>query len=132
MRVAVRCGDGGGAARRPAGEQVGRQATEGRAGCLAAKKLDEALAKVKEAQGAAGEKTAYDNYVMNILLFQIYQQKQDMDDAIPVLQQAAQSQYATPEQQKLWLKNIALYYFQQKDYAKALDTAEQAVKHGCQ
>ncbi len=97
---------------------------------LQEKKLDEALAKVREAQGAAGEKTAYDSYVMNILLFQIYQQKQDMNDAIPVLQQAAQSQYATLEQQKLWLKNIALYYFQQKDYAKALDTAEQAVKHG--
>src|SRR5579863_843674 len=97
---------------------------------LAAKKLDEALAHVREAQGAAGEKTAYDNYVMNIMLFQIYQQKQDMGDAIPVLQQAAQSQYAAPEQQKLWLKNIALSYFQQKDYTKALDVADQAVKHG--
>jgi hypothetical protein len=85
---------------------------------------------VREAQGAAGEKTAYDNYVMNIMLFQIYQQKQDLGDAIPVLQQAAQSQYAAPDQQKLWLKNIALYYFQQKDYAKALDVADQAVKHG--
>jgi len=97
---------------------------------LQAKKLDEALAHVREAQGAAGEKTAYDSYVINILLFQIYQQKQDMGDAIPVLQSAAQSQYATPDQQKVWLKNIALYYFQQKDYAKALDVADQAVKHG--
>jgi len=67
---------------------------------------------------------------MNIMLFQIYQQKQDMADAIPVLLQAAQSQYAAPDQQKLWLKNIALYYFQQKDFAKALDVADQAVKHG--
>jgi tetratricopeptide (TPR) repeat protein len=97
---------------------------------LAAKKLDEALAHVREAQGAAGEKNAYDSYVMNILLFQIYQQKQDMADAIPVLQSASQSQYATPEQQKVWLKNIALYYFQQKDYPKALEVADQAVKHG--
>jgi tetratricopeptide (TPR) repeat protein len=97
---------------------------------LQAKKLDEALAHVREAQGASGDKTAYDSYVMNILLFQIYQQKQDMADAIPVLQSASQSQYATPEQQKVWLKNIALYYFQQKDYPKALDVADQAVKHG--
>jgi hypothetical protein len=97
---------------------------------LQAKKLDDALARVKEAQATAGDKTAYDSYVINILLFQIYQQKQDMGDAIPALQQAAQSQYATPDQQKLWLKNIALYYFQQKDYAKALDLADQAVKHG--
>lgn len=96
---------------------------------LQAKKFDEALAHVKEAQGA-GEKSAYDNYVIDILLFQIYQQKQDMADAIPALQLAAQSQYATAEQQKVWLKNVALYYFQQKDYAKALDVADQAVKHG--
>jgi hypothetical protein len=97
---------------------------------LSAKKLDEALSKVHEAQGAAGDKTAYDNYVINILLFQIYQQKQDMGAAIPALQAAAQSQYASADQQKLWLKNIALYYFQQKDYSKAMDVADQAVKHG--
>jgi hypothetical protein len=97
---------------------------------LQGKKLDEALTHVHEAQSAPGEKSAYDNFVINILLFQIYQQKQDMADAIPVLQTAAQSQYATPEQQKSWLKNVALYYFQQKDYAKSLDVADLAVKHG--
>jgi Tfp pilus assembly protein PilF len=30
----------------------------------------------------------------------------------------------------VWLKNIALYYYQQKDYPKALEVADQAVKHG--
>ncbi|MFI4869417.1 MAG: tetratricopeptide repeat protein [Steroidobacterales bacterium] len=121
------------AADQPAGPQVSKSVAKplkAAQEALQAKKLDDALAKVREAQGAAGEKTPYDNYVMNILLFQIYQQKQDMGDAIPVLQAAAQSQYASADQQKLWLKNIALYYFQQKDYAKALDTADQAVKHG--
>ncbi len=117
----------------PAGPQVSKTVAKplkAAQDALQAKKLDEALAKVKEAQGAVGEKTAYDNFVIDIMLFQIYQQKQDMGDAIPVLQAAAQSQYATADQQKLWLKNIALYYFQQKDYAKALDVADQAVKHG--
>jgi len=97
---------------------------------LREKKLDEALAKTREAQAASGEKSPYDNFVIDLLLYQIYQQKQDMGNAIPVLQQAAQSQYASPDQQKLWLKNIALYYFQQKDYPKTLDAADQAVKHG--
>jgi len=97
---------------------------------MTAKKLDDALAKVREAQGVAGEKTAYDNYVLNIMLFQIYQQKQDMGDAIPALQAAALSQYAPADQQKVWLKNVALYYFQQKDFAKSLEVADQAVKHG--
>jgi Tetratricopeptide repeat len=117
----------------PAGPQVSKSVAKplkAAQEALQAKKLDEALAHVREAQGAAGDKTAYDSYVMNILLFQIYQQKQDMGDAIPVLQSASQSQYATPEQQKVWLKNIALYYFQQKDYTKALEVADQAVKHG--
>jgi len=121
------------AADQPAGPQVSKAVAKplkAAQEALQGKKLDEALARVREAQGAAGEKSAYDSYVINILLFQIYQQKQDMADAIPVLQSAAQSQYATAEQQKLWLKNIALYYFQQKDYAKALDIADQAVKHG--
>jgi hypothetical protein len=127
------CGAAIAADQPPAGPQVSKAVAKplkAAQDALAAKKLDEALAHVREAQGAAGEKTAYDNYVMNIMLFQIYQQKQDLGDAIPVLQQAAQSQYATPDQQKLWLKNISLYYFQQKDYAKALDVADQAVKHG--
>jgi hypothetical protein len=117
----------------PAGPQVSKTVAKplkAAQDALQAKKLDEALAHVREAQGAAGEKTPYDNYVMNIMLFQIYQQKQDMGDAIPVLAQAAQSQFASADQQKLWLKNIALYYFQQKDYTKALDAADQAVRHG--
>src|ERR1700676_1107066 len=100
------------AADQPAGPQVSKSVAKplkAAQEAMAGKKLDEALARVREAQGA-GEKTAYDNYVINILLFQIYQQKQDMGDAIPVLQAAAQSQYATPDQQKVWLKNIALYY----------------------
>jgi Tfp pilus assembly protein PilF len=97
---------------------------------LREKKLDEALAKTREAQAASGEKSPYDNFVIDLLLYQIYQQKQDMNAAIPVLAQAAQSQYASAEQQKSWLKNIALYYFQQKDYPKTLDAADQAVKHG--
>jgi tetratricopeptide (TPR) repeat protein len=121
------------AADQPAGPQVSKTVAKplkAAQDAMQAKKLDEALSHVREAQGAAGEKTAYDNFVINILLFQIYQQKQDMADAIPVLQAAAQSQYATADQQKMWLKNIALYYFQQKDYAKALETAEQAIKHG--
>src|ERR1035438_10648012 len=76
------------------------------------------------------QKTAYDIFAMNIMLFQAYNQKHDMDSAVPVLAAAAQSQYATSDQKKVWLKNIALYYFQEKDYNKALDAANEAVKTG--
>jgi hypothetical protein len=121
------------AADQPAGPTVSKSVAKplkAAQDALQGKKLDEALSHVHEAQSAPGEKSAYDNFVINILLFQIYQQKQDMAEAIQVLQTAAQSQYATPEQQKSWLKNAALYYFQQKDYAKSLEVADQAVKHG--
>jgi len=97
---------------------------------LAAKKYDEALAHVREAQGTPGDKTAYDTWVINVLQIQIYQQKQDMADSMSVLATMVSSQYASADQQKVWYKALAQYSFQQKDYAKALDYAQQAVKHG--
>ncbi|HEY3730309.1 MAG TPA: hypothetical protein VGL28_03495 [Steroidobacteraceae bacterium] len=121
------------AADQPAGPQVSKAVAKplkAAQDAIAAKKFDEALSKVREAQGASGEKSPYDSYVINILLVQIYQQKQDAGNLYPALQAAALSQYATPDQQKNWLKDIARYYYQQKDYAKALDIADQAVKHG--
>jgi hypothetical protein len=97
---------------------------------LQAKNYTDAIAKIKEAQALPGEKTAYDNYAMNIMLFQAYSNNHDTGNAFQILALAAQSQYATPEQRKSWLKNIAFYQFQEKDYTKALDTANDAVKNG--
>jgi hypothetical protein len=97
---------------------------------LQAKKFDEALAHLREAQSAPGDKTAYDNWVINVLQLQIYQQKQDMAALMGVLANMVGSQYASADQQKVWYKSLAQYAFQQKDFAKSLDYAEQAVKHG--
>jgi tetratricopeptide (TPR) repeat protein len=94
------------------------------------KHFDEALGKINEAKAVSGEKTAYDNYVINVILIQIYQGKNDIADLVQTLGTAAQSQYVTNEQQKTWYKFIAQYYYQQKDYPKALDAAEQALHHG--
>jgi Tfp pilus assembly protein PilF len=97
---------------------------------VAQKHFDEALTHVREAQSTSGEKTAYDNYVINVILIEIYQGKNDQSDLVGALGNAAQSQYATSEQQKVWYKFIAQYEYQQKDYAKSLDAAQQAVRHG--
>jgi hypothetical protein len=97
---------------------------------MKARNWDGALASIKEAQAAASEKSAYDNFLINQMLGFIYVQKQDYASANPALEAAAQSQYATPEQQKGWLRAIMGSYFAQKNYAKTVEIGEQALKHG--
>jgi hypothetical protein len=96
---------------------------------LTAKNYDEALSKIKEAQ-ALPEKSAYDTYVINNFLLKVYAGKNDMASEIPLVEQLAQSQYTTADQKKVYLKSVAQYYYQQKEYNKALDTANEAVKAG--
>jgi hypothetical protein len=95
---------------------------------MAAKNWDAALAAIKEAQAVQVEKSAYDNYVMNAWLSVIYQQKQDVPNEIAALQAASESQYASGEQQKVWLKAIVGLYFQQKDYAKVVEAGQNALR----
>ncbi|HEY2417061.1 MAG TPA: hypothetical protein VGH84_04020 [Steroidobacteraceae bacterium] len=97
---------------------------------LVAKNWDAALSSIKTAQSEPGEKSAYDNYVINQMLLFIYVQKQDFTAAAPALEAAAASQYATADQQKTWLRALMGIYFQQKDYAKTVEFGEQAVKKG--
>ncbi len=94
------------------------------------KEYDEALTHLKEAQAVPGARTAYDNYVFNALRIRIYEGRDDVADLIPPLASAAQSPYATAEEKKAWYRYIAEYEFQQKDYSKALDAAQQAVQLG--
>jgi hypothetical protein len=94
-----------------------------------AKNYDEALSKIREAQ-ALPEKTADDSYVINTLMLKIYAGKNDIAGAVPILEQLVSAKYTTADQRKTWLKAIAQYYYQQKDYNKALDYAEQDVKAG--
>jgi len=96
---------------------------------MAAKNYDEAMAKIKEAQ-ALPEKTPYDNWVINTFLLKVYAAKQDMASEVPIIENLAQSQYTTPDQKKIYLKSVAQYYYQTKDYNKALETANEAVKAG--
>ena len=94
------------------------------------KKYDDALAKIKEAQSAPGEKTAYDRFVIDELLLPIYAQKQDYADLAPVLQSAAANQYATPEQQKSWLRALFNIDNQGTDYAKTIELGQELIKKG--
>ena len=97
---------------------------------LAAKNYDEAIAHIKEAQAVSGEKSAYDQYAMNGLLLQAYNGKHDTASVVPVLQLLVQSQYTNADQRRSFYKFIAGYEFQEKDYSKALEAANDAVKNG--
>ncbi len=97
---------------------------------VAAKNYDAALQKIKEAQGLAGEKSAYDTYVIDVLLLQVYAGRKDEPEVYAILPALAHSQYTNAEQRKAWFKDSARYYFQQKDYTKAIDSANEAVKAG--
>ena len=96
---------------------------------LAAKNYDEALQKIKEAQSQP-DRTAYDNWVINTFLLKTYAGKQDMANEVPIIETLAQSQYTTADQKKIYLKSVSQYYYQTKDYNKALDTANEAMKAG--
>ena len=97
---------------------------------MQAKHWDAVIASLKEAQTTPGEKSAYDNFVINQMLGFVYVQKQDYASAAPALEAAAQSQYATPAQQKQWLQAVMGSYFAQKNYAKTVEIGEQLVKRG--
>ena len=86
------------AAEQPSGPTVSRalaKPLKAAQEALQARHWDAVLASIKEAQSVPGEKSAYDNFVMNQMLGFVYVQKQDFASAAPVLEAAAQSQYAT-------------------------------------
>ena len=132
--VAVRRSDGGGSARRrSAGEQDRRQAAQGGPGSADGQ---EATTRRWPSQGGAGRGRGEDGRTTTTssksCCLQIYAAEaghgrchsgaRQHGRAIAIRDAGAA--------EDLWLKNIAQYYFQQKDYTKALDAADQAVKHG--
>ena len=122
------------AADQPAGPQVSKALAKPLKAAqddLQAKKLDDALAKIKAVQALPGDKSAYDNFVINQDLLYIYVQKQDFVSAIPSLEALTQqSQYGTPELQKTWFKALFGIYFQNKNYAKTVDVGQELIKRG--
>ncbi len=89
-----------------------------------------AVARLKQAQAAKGKKTPYDNYVIDVLFMQTYIATQDQMDEAPVLLDAANSPYSTPEQQQMWRRIAVGIYFKEKDYQKTVDVGQSAIAHG--
>ena len=73
---------------------------------LKADKPDEAIASLKEAQAAKGEKTPYDLFIINEMLGTAYVKQKDYQNAAPLLEAAARSEYCDPAQSKAWLRAV--------------------------
>jgi tetratricopeptide (TPR) repeat protein len=92
--------------------------------------FDEALVDLKAAQAVSVAKSDYDNFIIASWLAIVYLKKQMQDNALPMLLQAAHSEYAPPAQQRSLLKSAAMIYYGQKDFSRALDVANEAATHG--
>jgi tetratricopeptide (TPR) repeat protein len=91
---------------------------------------DEAIVDLQAAQAVSVAKSDYDNFTITSWLAMVYLKKQMLDNAVPLLLQAAHSDYASSSQQRSWLKGAAMAYYNQKDFSRALDVANEAATHG--
>lgn len=91
----------------------------------AAKNYTEAVARLKEAQ-AFSPRSAYDDYVINSLLFQAYGGQNNLADATGPMEAVAASSYA-PADTKLKLYGfLASSAYQAKNYDRAIEFAEKS------
>ena len=65
-----------------------------------------AIQKHQEAQAAKGQKTAYDEYIINSMLGVAYCQTHDYARAAPAMEAAARSKYADPERAEEWMQTV--------------------------
>ncbi|HTT04308.1 MAG TPA: hypothetical protein VMF64_03400 [Steroidobacteraceae bacterium] len=83
-----------------------------------------ALTLLQHAQAARGQRTAWDEYVIDVLSFKAYAGEHDMQDAAPMLLAAAHSQYASAGEQKSWLRAIIGTYQSEKQHQKVISIGQ--------
>lgn len=94
-----------------------------------AKKWDECVKKANEGANVAGH-TAFDSYVANQLLGSCYQRLGNNEEAVKAIEAQIESGFMPAAQQAQFLKSLAVIYYQQKNYAKAVDFGNRVIKGG--
>jgi tetratricopeptide (TPR) repeat protein len=92
-------------------------------------KYSEAIAKLKEADGTAG-KNAYDQHVINDLLAFAYVRTNDFPDAIKALEAELDDGFTPVGDQQTKTRELSGLYYQLKNYDKAIDYGQRAIKGG--
>src|ERR1700690_882660 len=97
---------------------------------LKAKKWNDVVTNLKAIQSSADPKSPYDNYLISAWLMAAYSGLNDVTDALPNIEEFANSQYTPAAQRpKLYAELTGLYY-NQKNYPKAEQYALEAIKDG--
>jgi tetratricopeptide (TPR) repeat protein len=96
---------------------------------LKAKKYAEAIAKLKEADGTAG-KNAYDQHLINDMLGFAYLKTGDMAGAAKAWEAELNDGFLSAQEHDQKVRGLAVIEYQVKDYDKAIDFGNQAIKGG--
>ena len=94
-----------------------------------AKKYQDGIAKLKEAEGIAG-KTPYDQYIIDQLYAYAYSRTNNLADAEKSLEAVLNSQFVPQSEVADRTRTLMLINYQLKNYDKAIDFGQRAVKGG--
>lgn len=93
------------------------------------KNWGECVKKANEGAAIAGH-TAFDTYVSNQLLASCHQQMKNTAEAVKAIEAQIDSGFMAPAQQLQFTKALAVSYYQQKNYVKAVDLGQRVIKSG--
>lgn len=96
---------------------------------LNAKKYPEAIAKLKEADGTAG-KTPYDQHLINDMLAFAYIRTSNYPDAARAMEAELDDGFTPANEQQQKIRALAALNYQLKNYDKAIDFGQRALKGG--
>lgn len=95
-----------------------------------ARDYDKEITALRAALAARGKRSAYDDFLINSWLGVAYVNQKDYAQAAPVLEAAAESQYALPAQRGGMLGAVVGIYSQLHQYSKAIEAAQIAIQLG--
>jgi tetratricopeptide (TPR) repeat protein len=96
---------------------------------IEAKKYADAISKLKAAEEISG-KNAYDQHLINELLGFAYVKTNDLPDAAKAWEPELDDGFLSPADQNVKVRQLAVIEYQLKNYDKALDYGNRAIKGG--
>ncbi|HEX4051119.1 MAG TPA: hypothetical protein VHY19_09595 [Steroidobacteraceae bacterium] len=95
-----------------------------------ARDYDREITSLREALAGRGQRSAFDDYLINSWLAAAYVNERNYAQAAPVLEAAAESQYAPPAARSGMLAAAVAIYSQLHQHYKAIEAAQIAIRLG--